>query len=84
MYSMSANIMSMDRKYDVEGVLKLLVEAQGERSLRSYASSIGCSAAYLCDVYHGNRAPGPKILKVLGLQRQITKQITYKKWRTDD
>lgn len=30
------------------------------------------SEAYLCDVLHGRRQPGPKLLKALGLRRHVT------------
>jgi hypothetical protein len=71
----------MWRKEEVVGQLK---KKQGQRSLREYARSIGCSAAYLSDVYLGRRAPGPKLLDELGLERQVVTKVTYKrkgKWR---
>lgn len=50
-------------------------------SLRQYADSIGCSAAYISDILRGNRDPGPKVLKALGIDRKVETQITYKRNR---
>ena len=53
---------------------KQLIEAlrkmQGDRTAKDFAASIGVSQAYLSDVYHGRREPGPAILGLLGLQKQ--------------
>jgi transcriptional regulator with XRE-family HTH domain len=51
-------------------------------SLRKVAIEIGISAPYLSDVMRGNRLPGPKVLKYLGLRRVITKQVQYLKDRS--
>ncbi len=66
-----------------EDVVKKLRDGQGDRSLRSYATDLGCSAAYLSDVYNGRRDPGPKLLDHLNLERQETKTVTYteRAWR---
>jgi len=40
-----------------------------DRSQRSLAKEIPCSAPYLSDVLKGNRTPGPRILNYLGLQK---------------
>ncbi len=66
-----------------EEVIQKLRGAQGNQSLRSYARSIGCSAAYLSDVYLGKRNPGPKFLDHLGLERETVTTVTYRKrrWR---
>jgi hypothetical protein len=71
----------MWRKEDVVDKLK---KAQGSRSLRHYANFIGCSAAYLSDVYLGKRDPGPKLLDSLGLEceRIVTKNYKLKEKRT--
>ncbi len=42
-------------------------------SARQLALDWGISAMYLCDVRHGRRDPGPSILKVL----KLTKQVSY-------
>jgi transcriptional regulator with XRE-family HTH domain len=46
-------------------------------SQHSYAKKLGISGAYLSDVIHGKTVPGPKLLRALGL----TKEVTY---RLDD
>ena len=61
---------------DREHVNELLKRKQGDRSLRSFAVQIGVSAAYLSDIYRGNREPGPKILKLLKVRK--IKTISYR------
>jgi hypothetical protein len=66
-----------------EDVIKKLREKQGTRSLRTYAKTIGCSAAYLSDVYSDKREPGPKLLDHLDLECQttVTKIYVKRRWR---
>jgi hypothetical protein len=64
-----------------EDVIKKLKTQQGKDSLRSYARSIGCSAAYLSDVYRGNREPGPLILDHLDLEKTVTVKTEYRRRR---
>jgi hypothetical protein len=72
-----------------EDVVQKLQEGQGhDQSLRSYANQIGCSAAYLSDIYNGLRDPGPKILDHLNLTATKITTVTYtpkesKKWRKE-
>lgn len=78
---MYANIAYMWRKEDVVRQLK---KKQGTQSLRSFASSIGCSAAYISDIYNDRREPGPKILDELGLEKQIVTTVQYvtkRRWK---
>lgn len=72
---MSMNVM------DAKAVVGLLRKAQGTRSVGQLSREIGCSTAYVSDVYAGNRTPGPKILEYLGLEKAITYK---KKWRKED
>lgn len=67
-------VLAMWRKEDLdrEDVIRELKEKQGDQSLRAYASSIGCTASCLNDVYSGRREPGPTILNALGLERRET------------
>ena len=58
--------------FDRTQVNELIRKKQGKRSLRSFATAIGLSAAYLSDVLRGNREPGPKILGLLKLKRLRT------------
>jgi len=67
-----------------EDVVKKLRDEQGERSLRKYAVSIGCSVSYLSEVYNGTRDPGEKLLNHLGLECQKIVTVTYvpkRRWR---
>ena len=65
-----------------EDVLKQLQKKQGKQSLRTFAKNIGCSAAYLSDVYRGRRDIGPKLLEYLDLERHVEINVTYKRrWR---
>lgn len=57
----------------------MLTKKQAGRSLRELARGIGCSAAYLSDVYHGNREPGPMILDYLGLEKFTKTTVTYRR-----
>ncbi|MGC8537155.1 MAG: hypothetical protein ACP5QR_16830, partial [Rhizomicrobium sp.] len=44
------------------------------QSLRSLAREIPCSPSYLCDVLHGRRDPGPRILDFLGAAERAPKK----------
>lgn len=50
---------------------------QGERSLRTFAKEVGMSAAYLSDVLRCNREPGPRLLRVLRLDKRKVVTVTY-------
>jgi len=60
---------------EVVMLLQKMVDRAGSQS--AFAKEIGVTGAYIGDVLHGKRDPGPAILKVLGLRRQV--QITYVK-----
>jgi hypothetical protein len=60
---------------DVLRKLKAVIETAG--SLRETARCWGISAAYLSDVMTGNRKPGPKILKHMGLECTVKVVRTY-------
>jgi len=53
-------------------VIELLRKRQGKQSLREFAAALGLSAGYLSDIYCGNRAPGPSILAILGIEKTTT------------
>lgn len=40
-------------------------------SIRAVAREAKCSAAYVSDVLSGKRAPGPKILAYLGIEKAV-------------
>lgn len=44
-------------------------------SYRALGREWGITSPYICDLIHGRRAPGAKVLKALGLKK--TKTITY-------
>jgi transcriptional regulator with XRE-family HTH domain len=52
-------------------IIELLKTMQGTKSQIEFAKEIGISAPYLSDIYHGNRAPGVKVLRKLGLQKNV-------------
>ena len=58
-------------------VIDLLRKRQGKKSLRRFGDEIGVTAAYLSDVFRGNREPGPTILTLLGVVRTKTTETTY-------
>jgi hypothetical protein len=66
-----------------EDVIEQLRKEQGDRSLREYASDIGCSATNLSLVYTGKREPAKKLLDHLDLECQttITKTYTKRRWK---
>jgi len=60
-------------------VLDLLRKRQGRKSLRAFGEEIGVTAAYLSDVFRGNREPGPTLLDLLGIKRTKTTETTYER-----
>lgn len=51
-----------------EQVVEKLRQGQGALTQTEYARAIGVSPAYLSDVYHSRREPGPAILRALRLR----------------
>lgn len=68
------------KETDEAEVIKELTRRRGDMPLREYASTIGCSHAYLYDVLNGSRKPGPKILKSLGIEKRVITKTIYR-WR---
>lgn len=58
-------------------VIEMLKKRQGKKSLRSFATELGISAAYLSDLYKGRRSPGPAVLAHFGLCKQVTISTQY-------
>ena len=58
-------------------VMALIQGKQAGRSLRAFAKELKVSAAYLSDLYRGNRDPGPTILTIFGLKRTKTVVVEY-------
>jgi hypothetical protein len=63
-----------------DDVVKALRQAQASQTLRTFSRTIGCSTAYLSDIYNNKREPGPKILDYLGITKETEKKTTYR-WR---
>ena len=60
-------------------LIRTLRTAQGNKSLRSFAAELGCSAGYLSHVYNGHRKIGPETLRVLGFEESVS--VKFKRWR---
>lgn len=50
-------------------LLKDMAEEAG--SQRNLAKKLGVSPMFICDILQGRREPGGKILKAMGLQREV-------------
>jgi len=55
--------------------LELMIENAG--GVRLLARRLGVSAAYVSDVRHGKRGPGPKILGPMKLRRVRVVHVSY-------
>ena len=51
-------------------IVETLKRKQGARTLTALAQEIGITVGYLHDVYTSRRAPGPKILAFLKLEKR--------------
>ena len=71
--------MKCEAEYTAPGIVAHLRTMQGNQSLRQFARRIGCSAAYLSDIYLGRRAPGRKVCDWLGIGRTVTRTVEYAK-----
>jgi len=58
------------RTYTVAEVIAELRKMQGKRCDSEFAAHLGITKAYLCDLYHGRRTPGEKVLSHLGLVKR--------------
>ena len=52
---------------NVDGLLRLMKQLQGEKPQREFARSLKISPQYLCDVYSNRTMPGPKMLEAMGI-----------------
>ena len=61
--------------------IKELKKRVAGMSYREAGRALGVSYMFVYDVLHGRRAPGPKLLKALGIERtvKVTRQVTYRK-----
>ena len=58
-------------------ILRRLQTMCDESSLRQAAKKLGVSAPYLSDILLGHRAPGPKVLRKLGIKRTVERVVSY-------
>lgn len=56
--------------------LRIAVEAAGGQ--RAFARAHEFTAGYINDVLRGKRAPAERVLAVLGIERVIVHQVTYR------
>jgi hypothetical protein len=54
---------------EVRTILRAKIEQAG--SMRKAAKKLGITAAYLCDIIHERRNPGPRVAKALGFRREV-------------
>lgn len=52
-------------------VIEILRKMQGKRKQYELAKELGISAPYLSDIFKGKREPGPAVLRILGLRKQV-------------
>lgn len=60
-------------------LVDIIRKRQGENSLRTFATSLDLSAAYLSEVMRGMRPVGPKLAKAFGYVMVKTTVIRFKK-----
>lgn len=58
------------KRLTADDVIRMMRAKQGKRSDSEFASALGISKAYLCDLYKGRRTPGETILSQLGLVKR--------------
>lgn len=51
-------------------IIKLIKDKKGDGSQSDLARAMGITPQYLHDVLNGRRAPGPKILEYLGIEKR--------------
>jgi hypothetical protein len=56
---------------DIDDLRDMLREMSKPTTDSALAKQLGLSAQYLCDVLLGRREPGPKMLKALGLRKEV-------------
>jgi hypothetical protein len=74
-FANSLNSPSMIKGLTRDELIGLMKRRQGKRTSKEYASELGISASYLCEIYLGRRNPGDAILAKFGL----TDRVIYEK-----
>lgn len=59
------------KKMNLDEFLDFLKEQQGDQNDKQFASSLGVSPQYLCDVYKGRRVPGDSIASAINAERSL-------------
>lgn len=60
---------------DVDELLNIMKQQQGERTQLEYANQLGVSPQYLCDVYAKRREPGPSVLQAMSSVRSVSYMV---------
>jgi hypothetical protein len=60
----------------VSDLIALMRDLQGDQTSTTFASNIGISKQYLCDVYNRRREPNARVLSAIGVQAVITYPTT--------
>ena len=87
LYSILLILSAMWREEEIEEILDHeeveaeLKEEQGNQNLRDYASTVGCTASYLSQVYNSVRPPSEPLLEKLGLERRVIYVRKKRRWR---
>lgn len=64
------------KKMDLDEFLEFLKKKQGDQTDKQFASSLGVSPQYLCDVYNGRRTPGDSIASAVSAERSLIYTVT--------
>lgn len=59
------------KKMNLEQFLEFLKKRQGDQTAQQFASRLGVSPQYLCDVYNRRRPPGDSITAPLKVEKAV-------------
>lgn len=59
------------KKMTLDEFLEFLKKEQGDQTDKQFASNLGVSPQYLCDVYNGRRVPGDSIASAMNAERSL-------------
>lgn len=59
------------RVTNVDGLIELMRDLQGDQPSKDFAESLAISPQYLCDIYRKRKKPGPKVLAALRASRTV-------------
>lgn len=72
-------IIDVAKTFTLEEVVEMMRKRQGGRSNAALARDLGVTRVYIGDIYHGRCAPGPKVLKALGIVATTKVETIYRK-----